>query len=283
MITHPSPSDITVLKTMWKLCFPTDTDDFIHFYFNEVYNSDEFLVLYQENILVASLQIVPYRIKIGENGYDAGYISGAMTHPEHRKKGYMQQLLGAAFEEMQMLGFTFSFLIPQENWLFDFYEKYDYQKAFPQSYHVIDLGDNDLLSDVEIFSDFKESYLNEIYFLYLQFLNQKKNVVLKTKTQFELILKDLYISEGRLFYLKDKGIALVSPAENEIIIKEFFYTEENVKSVLLGAVKSEFKINKVMISDESNREPEYSGMIKVLDSSKYSKTIPDVYMNMMLD
>ena len=281
MITHPSPSDIPDLKTMWKLCFPTDADDFIRFYFNEVYKPDECLVLYQENILVASLQIIPYQIKIGVKIYNAGYISGAMTHPEHRKKGYMQQLLVVAFEEMRMLGFTFSFLIPQEDWLFDFYEKYGYQKAFPKSYHVIDLEDNNLTNDVEIFSEFKESNLDEIYSLYLQFLNQKKNVVLKTKSQFELILKDLYIGEGRMFYVKNKGVAFVSPVENEIIIKEIFYTEENVKSILLGAVKSEFKVNKVMIPDESNK---YSGMIKILDSSKYSKTFPkDIYMNMMLD
>ncbi|MDR2683648.1 MAG: GNAT family N-acetyltransferase, partial [Dysgonamonadaceae bacterium] len=102
------------LQALWKICFPNDSDSFIAFYFDEIYQNNETLLYLEANRPVAALQIIPYSIKTGENVRKAGYLSGIMTHPASRKRGYMDKLLRASFDEMDKKGYDYAFLIPQE-------------------------------------------------------------------------------------------------------------------------------------------------------------------------
>jgi len=132
MIRYGKDTDKETLMRMWKHCFPQDTDHFVQFYFNKVYVNDETLVFCVENDLpVASLQIIPYRIKTSAHLLRGGYISGAMTHPDYRKKGYMDKLLKASFDEMAKKGYDYAFLIPQEKGLIDMYAKYGFRLCEP--------------------------------------------------------------------------------------------------------------------------------------------------------
>jgi len=247
MIIHSTEALKPKLKEMWKLCFG-DSDEFIRFYFDKIYQDDNTLVLLPEDGLpAASLQILPYQIKIRNCKYDAGYISGAMTHPAYRRKRYMTQLLNVAFDEMRKQAFTFSFLIPQEDWLFDFYAQYGYEKAFPKSTQMIFPEENIIdWKQAEIYRDFKNLPVNEVYHLYNTFLNQKENVVLKTQKQFELALEDLFIENGYFLYLKHRTFAFV--AKNGM--------------------------------NEQTNDRRFRGMIKILDTSRFAQAVPkDIYFD----
>ena len=269
---------------MWKLSFE-DKDEFISFYFDKVYRDDNTLVLLSDDnfSVVAALQILPYQIKIGNKIHDAGYISGAMTHPGYRKKGYMQQLLLAAFEEMKKKNYTFTFLIPQKECLFDFYAKYGYEKAFAMTIETVNLtNDNIESSDVEVYSNFENLPLEEIYHSYCGFLSQKKNVVLKTKEQFRLVVEDLFIDKGRIFYLKKNGIVF-AVNEEKVFIKEIFYAANNFKQLLLSATGKNFQSYEAIIRNiQPDENSHLYGMIKILDNSCTIAT-ENIYMNMMLN
>jgi len=287
MISRPSLSDIPALKTMWKFCFPKDTPQFIDFYFAKIFNPNRSLGLWKNGALVAAMQILPYQIKTGDKIYDAAYISGAVTHPSHRQKGYMQELLLAAFEEMKQKNYTFSFLIPQEDKLFDYYAKYGYEKAFPKSTQTIRLEENKIdYNCVEIYRDFKNLPVNEIYRLYLSLLHQKENAVLKSREQFELILEDLFIDKGCCFYIKNKSIACVIVEEGNVLIKELF-DMENGSAQLFAAIKDIYQTNYIILQNNNqiNGFNQYYGMIKVLDDSKFNQpaVTKDFYMSMMMD
>ena len=118
--------DKETLMRMWKLCFPQDSDRFIRFYFENIYANDETLVYVENNQPVASMQIIPYQIKTRDNLLWGGYISGAMTHPDFRKKGYMDKLLRTSFDEMIKKKYDYALLIPQEKWLINMYAKYGF-------------------------------------------------------------------------------------------------------------------------------------------------------------
>jgi predicted acetyltransferase len=130
MITFGEKEYIPALKEMWKLCFASDDDDFIDFYFSEVYAEEQALVYVMDKQPVAFLQMIPF--EVGINGQDrfVEYISGVMTHPSFRKQGYMKELL------LKSLGILktkpncfFAFLIPQEAYLYDIYAKYGFQQT----------------------------------------------------------------------------------------------------------------------------------------------------------
>ncbi len=273
-----------VLIEMWKLCFPDDTSDFRNFYFDNVYKNEETLILLEDNHLIASLQMIPYQIKIEDKIYPASYISGAMTHPDFQGKGFMGKLLNHAFDEMKRNAIPITFLIPQKEWLFDFYAKYGYQKAFPynsNATHTI----KDEKNENSYFSEYKtldEINLKELYLIYSTFLNKKKNVVLKTIQQFSTILEDIFLDNGTVFVGKNE-IALTIPekSESSIKLKECF-CDEAIKESFLSAI-SKFSGKKEIIEINSPNNPfsHYCGMMRVLDESLNISN--DIYMNTMLN
>jgi predicted acetyltransferase len=187
MIRFGENKDKDSLKEMWKLCFPLDTDQFIDFYFDKVYKNEETLVFIENDKPIASLQMIPYQLKIGTTVSLAGYISGAMTHPAFRKKGYMSQLLPIAFDAMKEKGYDYTFLIPQEEWLFGFYEKFGYQTF--------------VSPPLKELKDFKNI---QSYTEHARFLATMSNAVLKSEEQFANILADFSAEEGEFINAKEK-------------------------------------------------------------------------------
>ncbi|GHT01654.1 hypothetical protein FACS189421_14300 [Bacteroidia bacterium] len=117
------------LKTLWKCCFPEDDDEYIAFYFDEIYKNDESLIYLEDEKPVAFLQMIPWR--------KGGYLSGVMTHPEYQNSGISSRLILKSFDEMREKGYDYTFLIPQENRLTKFYEKFGYVSAYPEYQTVL--------------------------------------------------------------------------------------------------------------------------------------------------
>ncbi len=275
------------LVEMWKLCFPDDTQEFRTFYFDKVYQHWETLIVLKNNIPIASLQMIPYQIKIGNNIYPASYISGAMTHPDFQGKGYMGKLLNFAFEEMKRNNIPITFLVPQEEWLFGFYSKYGYQRAFPwhsdTTYSITEekTGTNRFAQyKTEEAIDLEALYA--IYAIYASFLNKKENAVIKTVQQFSNILNDIFLDNGTVFIGKNE-IALAVPGENKssIILKECL-CEANIKNDFLSAIADFSGKNEIIeINGPTGSFSHYWGMIRVLNEKI---NVPqDIYMNTMLN
>ncbi|MDR2844338.1 MAG: GNAT family N-acetyltransferase, partial [Candidatus Symbiothrix sp.] len=182
------------LQAMWKQCFPQDSDAFIAFYFDKIYTNDESLIYLEDGCPVAFLQMIPYPVKIGNEICSGGYLSGVMTAPDYRKRGYMEKLLNTAFDEMVNKGYAYSFLIPQEEWLFDFYGKYGYLSAFQERQSIfqeVTAPKESLIlrnKKVHIYTSLSEIDIPNVYAVYDRFLMEKPNVILKTPKQFEAML-----------------------------------------------------------------------------------------------
>jgi predicted acetyltransferase len=276
------------LKEMWKLCFPDDSASFINFYFDRAYKNEETLVFIEENKPVASLQMIPYSLKNGTTISTVGYISGAMTHPDFQRKGYMGKLLNASFKVMQKKGYDYTFLIPQEEWLFDFYGKYGYIQAFPKhEEHLLMYNDTENTRNDTV-KKFRHSAPNVesaeflyIYTVYSRFLSAMPCVVLKTESQFAFILQDFFDEKGVLF-INDYGIAFTFQKGDTVIIKAFLYRDEEMRQVFLASVSRYYTSQKIIIRhDRSVPVTGYRGMIKSLNAS--NEEITNIYMDMMLD
>jgi len=279
---------IPALKEMWKLCFPTDSDEFIAFYFDKIYKNDEVLIYLENEKPIAALQMIPYPIKIEKAIHLGGYISGAMTHPAHRKRGYMEKLLKESFFVMKSKNFVYSFLIPQEKWLFDFYGKYGYFEAFPVNERqtitdYVQFPNNPhILRDksVNIYTQMKEVDINDFYIIYSRFLMKQDNVVLKSKQQVTNILLNFFDEKGILF-ANDWGVAFVYSTKEETFIKEFFSFDDEIKGEFLKTIKEYYQQKITILNDYSAPFSKYKGMIKNLNETAVSAT--DIYMSMMLD
>lgn len=129
MIRFAVESDQQAVRALFDMCFP-DESGFNAYYFDHIYRPEWTLLALEEDTLCAMVQMLPYRLSIhGEEG-EATYIYGACTHPAHRRKHLMARLLEASFREDTQRGRLASFLIPQEEWLFDFYRPFGYRPTF---------------------------------------------------------------------------------------------------------------------------------------------------------
>jgi predicted acetyltransferase len=279
MIRQGEDKNKEALQAMWKCCFPDDTDEFIAFYFDRVYKNDETLVYIENGQPVASLQIIPYSFKTGATIAPAAYISGAMTHPGFRRKGYMSHLLNASFKVMKANGYDYTFLIPQNEPLFRFYEKFGYVRAFPEKISSLSSPLPPQETKAPAY-DRLQSLPGNAWEIYSRFLQKKNNAVLKTESQFNHILWDFFNDKGVLFAC-DEGWAFTFREENKTVVKEFFYRNETAKQTFLQSIQARYGTENPVIFDDSDAPfVRYKGMIKSLTAKKI---ITDIYAGSMMD
>lgn len=129
MIQFANEQTTPLVRQMWKACF-NDTDEFLDLYFQYKYKEENTLIFFVDGLAVASLQMLPYEITFYGEKIPFAYLAGLNTLPEYRRKGYMDRLIHKAHEVLKERNIPLSILVPAEEWLFGFYEKYGYEKVF---------------------------------------------------------------------------------------------------------------------------------------------------------
>ena len=129
MIRFAQETDRAAIEVLWELCFPDDTG-FNRFYFDHLFSLPDTLLCIEDGLLAAMVQMLPYTVRLDGKAVPATYIYGACTHPEFRRRHLMRALLEESFRLDQKNGRPVSMLIPQEEWLFEFYRPFGYSPSF---------------------------------------------------------------------------------------------------------------------------------------------------------
>lgn len=136
MIRFAAQQDLNAVIDLWTRCFPGD-EAFREWFFANIYRSDVTLVDEEDGVLCAMVQMLPYQLRDSRGVRPVTYIYGACTAPEYRRQHRMDRLLQASFELDVKQGKAASILIPQEEWLYGFYEQFGYRTAFYVSDRVV--------------------------------------------------------------------------------------------------------------------------------------------------
>lgn len=180
MIRYITPTTQHQIQEMWKVCFG-DSQPYFDIYFREKYSNENTLAYFLEDKVVASLQLLHYNFTYCGTEIPIAYISGACTLPQARKKGYMEDLLKEAFHEIANRNIPLSILVPEEEWLLGFYNKYEYAQTF-------DAG-----ADVVSLDHLMEQYPNNLPAAYKAFdslFRNKEMTVQKTFDDFSVIVEE---------------------------------------------------------------------------------------------
>ena len=140
MIDFITPDTQHQILEMWRVCFG-DSQPYFDIYFRERYKNENTLAYFDGGKAVASLQLLHYNFTYCDTEIPIAYISGACTLPEARKKGYMAALLKRAFHELEERNTPLSLLVPEEEWLLGFYDKYGYAQTFDAGASVLSLDE----------------------------------------------------------------------------------------------------------------------------------------------
>jgi len=138
MIKFADKCTAPLVRQMWKTCFG-DSEEFMDIYFSSKYKDENTLIYIEDGIPVASLQMLPYQITFYGEIIPFSYLAGLCTLPVYRKKGYMGQLINEAHRIIAEREIPLAILIPAEEWLYGFYEKYGYHQVFQKDDEEIPL------------------------------------------------------------------------------------------------------------------------------------------------
>jgi len=186
MIKFADNNTKPLVWSMWKTVFG-DKDEYIDLIFTEKYKDENTLLYFEENKPVASLQMFPYTIRFYGQPVTFYYLAGLCTLPEYRNKGYMGKLLLESFKVMQERNIALSILVPAEEWLFGYYEKYGYTTTFEKGNQQIDLESLTIYFPNNI--DQRFNAFDEIY-------QQTDFTVLKNKQDLQIIIEE-YIQDSK--------------------------------------------------------------------------------------
>ncbi|GAD05353.1 acetyltransferase [Porphyromonas crevioricanis JCM 15906] len=244
-------------RSLWEICF-NDPAVFVNLYFSEVYKDDNTLLLYEEKgeKAVAHVQMIPYQLHFSsKEPMQASYISGACTHPEYRNRGFMSQLMQEALQMMYAKGDIYSFLIPAEPWLFDFYQKSSsYSPAFTRD-------------TLHFSNEYSHEQVAEI--ISKKYAACKGPIVLHNEKQAQIVAKDLSLAgvggcvisqnrNSRIYYLLRNNTMEIKGCTGK--------PDKDLLLNLLCKYKSSFsQIEAVAPWGQQNNDYKATSMIRILD------------------
>lgn len=129
MIKFANEQTRLLVRDMWKECFG-DTDEFLDILFQYKYKDGNTLLYFDGDKVVASLQMLSYTITFYGQRIPFAYLAGLCTLPEYRNKGYMPLLIHEAHRIMADRNIPLAILIPAEDWLYHYYERFGYEQVF---------------------------------------------------------------------------------------------------------------------------------------------------------
>ena len=135
------------MKELWKDTFH-DSDRYIDLVFDTYFSIENSFVRYHENRIIAAMLCVAYEFQIltdegNKRPLKGVYLCGLATHPEWRRRGIMADLMKEAEEDIKSRGFDFTFLIPADDHLREYYKKKGYRDSSWRSFQKINFGNTD--------------------------------------------------------------------------------------------------------------------------------------------
>ena len=95
-------------------------------FFDEVYDDAEAMILDKEGNAVSSLLVNPYTFKYFGSDFRLAYISGVATTRGQRGKGYMHELMTEALHQIAEREYAMAAVVPATDHLYFFYDRFGF-------------------------------------------------------------------------------------------------------------------------------------------------------------
>ena len=127
-IRYAKPIDKDQVVSVWNYCFE-DGEDFVKYYFENVYDENNTIIIEENDEVLSALQLNKYTIYLRDNKYDVSYVVGVSSKPEVRGLGYMKHLMTYTLEELYKNGEIVSLLMAID---YRLYKRYGFDHCYDQ-------------------------------------------------------------------------------------------------------------------------------------------------------
>lgn len=284
------------LKNIMSVCFQ-DVFEVVDLFFKNRVCLNDCFVCEEDGKIVSVLHIIPSELQINGKIYKSGYIYGACTLPDFRKRGIMSELIKFSEKEAMNRNYKFLFLVPDNESLENFYQKLGYRNFFKHKKIVLKRSMMNKFynfskrckyfnDDIKNISEHMEKLQNFVY--------NEKNVVLYNNQDFDYAVKLYNFFDGKAVTNR-YGYAICTPEFEGLIIRGFTAVKP-FSVLLLGQIYKLFPNfkNYILLSEVNNyffesrvfnQKIQHFGMIKCLDNKMHNsiKNIKNAYLALALD
>ena len=226
-VRYAKKNEKEIAIKFWKDSFK-DSEEQIKFYFDDIYNEKNYLVLEDNSKIVSSLHENDYIFNFNNKSVNSKYIVGVSTDITMRNKDYMSKLLVSMLENSKKKGMPFVFLTPinpkiYRKFSFEYFSNIEYYNFSIKELVNFKLPKEDY-SYIEINEENKNLYLNDLIKIYN--FNMKDNFCYLERDNFyfDKILKEANSDEMKTFILYKNKVAsayiIFSLYEEKIEIRE---------------------------------------------------------------
>ncbi|WP_227936747.1 GNAT family N-acetyltransferase [Alkalihalobacillus deserti] len=173
----------------------------------------------EEEQLVAKLHFLPLDIYLGEKTFKMGGIAGVATYPEHRRKGYVKEMLIDILNKMKEEDFSVSMLFP---FSVPFYRKYGWE-LFSNKLTVT-MSKSDLQFQKETFGTMKrfseDPPFHDLARVYEQYAMKFSGMLVRVQDWWDKVVKDKQVA---IYYDANEyatGYLIYKVKEKRMKIKE---------------------------------------------------------------
>jgi len=207
-IRYAKKSEKEIAIKFWEDSFK-DSEKQIKFYFDNIYNEKNYLVLEGNSKIVSSLHENDYIFNFNNESIRSKYIVGVSSDITMRNKGYMSKLLISMLEISKKKAMPFVFLTPinpkiYRKFGFEYFSNIEYYNFSIEELANFKLPSNDY-SYIEINEKNKKSYLTDLIKIYNTNMEDNFCYLERDNFYFDKILKETISDEMKAFILyKDK-------------------------------------------------------------------------------
>ena len=203
-IRYAKKSEKEIAIKFWKDSFK-DSEEQIKFYFDNIYNKKNYLVLEDKTKIISSLHENDYIFNFNNESIKSKYIVGVSSDITMRNKGYMSKLLIAMLENSKKKAMPFVFLTPinpkiYRKFGFEYFSNIEYYNFSVEELANFKLPNNEY-SYIEINEKNKNLYLNDLIKIYNSNMKDNFCYLERNNFYFDKILKEASSDEMKAFIL----------------------------------------------------------------------------------
>ena len=209
-IRYAKKSEKEIAIKFWKDSFK-DSEEQIKFYFDNIYNEKNYLVLEDNSKIVSSLHENDYIFNFNNESIKSKYIVGVSSDITMRNKGYMSKLLISMLENSKKKAMPFVFLTPinpkiYRKFGFEYFSNIEYYNFSVEELANFKLPNNEY-SYIEINEKNKNLYLNDLIKIYNTNMKDNFSYLDRNDFYFDKVLKETISDEMKTFILYKNKIA----------------------------------------------------------------------------
>ena len=210
-IRYAKKSEKEIAIKFWKDSFK-DSEEQIKFYFDNIYNEKNYLVLEDNSKIVSSLHENDYIFNFNNESIKSKYIVGVSSDITMRNKGYMSKLLISMLQNSKKKDIPFVFLTPinpkiYRKFGFEYFSNIEYYNFSIEELANFKLPSNNY-SYIEINNEEnKKLYLKDLIKVYNSNMEDKFCYLERDNFYFDKILKEAISDEMKIFILYKNKVA----------------------------------------------------------------------------